>query len=249
MNQNNINASIIALYLSKYDTDGIHNLGFLNQTEAFDAVSKATGAKKNYIKLRRDEFDVFFSWRHGWRRIVSYLYEIFNPLSEPDFRALALKLISSNSEDDISAVQEISTFVSSKRKPHFFSPSRIITGKLAEDFFIKSFNAGSTQFRCKLIDKRHAGCGYDFEIDDGNKIIYIEIKGISKDSGSILFSNKEWATAKRLKEKFLLCIVENVNKTPKIKYIQNPIAKLSPKRIFQIVAQTSWTISSDQLQD
>lgn len=169
----------------------------MNQTEAFDAASKATEQRKNYIKLRRDEFDVFFSWRYGWRnrppsRIVSYLYEIFNPLSEANFRAPALKLISNNSEDDISAIQGISAIVSLRIKPPpLFSPSRIITGKFAEDFFIKLFNARSRQFKGKLIDKRHTGCGYDFEIDDGNKTIYTEIKGISKDSGSILFSNKE----------------------------------------------------------
>lgn len=97
----------------------------MNQTEAFDAASKATEQRKNYIKLRRDEFDVFFSWRYGWRnrppsRIVSYLYEIFNPLSEANFRAPALKLISNNSEDDISAIQGISAIVSLRIKP---SPS------------------------------------------------------------------------------------------------------------------------------
>lgn len=39
-------------------------------------------------------------------------------------------------------------------------------------------------------------CGYDFCINDDKNEYYIEIKGLSGESGGILFTNKEGKTAK-----------------------------------------------------
>ena len=62
--------SIIAYYLSEYDMDAVHTLGFKTQKEAFKQISVCFNKDNNYLKLRRDEFDALpssSSHRNGWR--------------------------------------------------------------------------------------------------------------------------------------------------------------------------------------
>ena len=50
--------SIIAYYLSKFDMDAVRALGYENYSRAFEGISSRFGKNNNYLKLRRDEFDV-----------------------------------------------------------------------------------------------------------------------------------------------------------------------------------------------
>lgn len=62
--------SIIAYYLSEYNTDALHSLGFTTQRAAFKEISVCFNRDNNYLKLRRDEFDALpdsASHRNGWR--------------------------------------------------------------------------------------------------------------------------------------------------------------------------------------
>lgn len=62
--------SIIAYYLSEYDMDAVHALGYRTRSEAMKSISVAAGRDNNYLKLRRDEFDALpesSSSRNGWR--------------------------------------------------------------------------------------------------------------------------------------------------------------------------------------
>lgn len=62
--------SIIAYYLSEYDMDAVHALGYRTRSEAIKNISVAAGRDNNYLKLRRDEFDALpesSSSRNGWR--------------------------------------------------------------------------------------------------------------------------------------------------------------------------------------
>lgn len=62
--------SIIAYYLSEYDMDAVHALGYRTRSEAMKSISVDAGRDNNYLKLRRDEFDALpgsSSSRNGWR--------------------------------------------------------------------------------------------------------------------------------------------------------------------------------------
>ena len=62
--------SIIAYFLSEYDLEAVHALGYKTRSEAFKSISVAAGRDNNYLKLRRDEFDALpdsSSNRNGWR--------------------------------------------------------------------------------------------------------------------------------------------------------------------------------------
>lgn len=61
--------SIIAYYLSKFDMDAVRALGYESFSRAFEGVSNRFGKNNNYMKLRRDEFDVLTgSSRKGWHK-------------------------------------------------------------------------------------------------------------------------------------------------------------------------------------
>ena len=59
----------------------------------------------------------------------------------------------------------------------------------------------------ELIDSRDLGCGYDFEIKSKSYQHFIEVKGLASNIGGLLFTNKEWETAKRERSdiQFVLC--------------------------------------------
>nr|WP_262984093.1 DUF3883 domain-containing protein [Paenibacillus ihbetae] len=61
-----------------------------------------------------------------------------------------------------------------------------------------------------LVDTRDLGCGYDFEIINGNLKSYIEVKGLGGHTGGVMFTNKEWQLAKEKMENYYLIIVQNV---------------------------------------
>ena len=68
MQRDTNNLSIIAYYLSKYDRDTLGILGYPTMRQALQELSALFGHDNNYLKLRRDEFDVVTgSHRKGWR--------------------------------------------------------------------------------------------------------------------------------------------------------------------------------------
>src|SRR5437868_5898254 len=104
----NLLAIIVAFYLSKFDKQALQNLGFKNDSEAFETTAKVLGVKKNYIKFRRDEFDPVHPWRKGWerpmdRRIIKSI-EALQDLEEPDLREIVQRLLS---EDDYRNSDEV----------------------------------------------------------------------------------------------------------------------------------------------
>lgn len=50
--------SLVAYYLSKFDMEGVERLGYSNRSEAMRIISRKLGSDNEYLKRRRDEFDV-----------------------------------------------------------------------------------------------------------------------------------------------------------------------------------------------
>ena len=70
MNATSKGLSVIAYYLSEFDMDAVHELGYKTRNEAMKQLSVLMGRDNNYLKLRRDEFDALpdsSSNRLGWK--------------------------------------------------------------------------------------------------------------------------------------------------------------------------------------
>lgn len=81
---------LVGLYLSKYDSLGLKELGFESFAEAFNVIGYALGAKPASIKNYRDEFDPLFpNHRKGWhkRKIREYCLRTFDEYKGLDFES------------------------------------------------------------------------------------------------------------------------------------------------------------------
>lgn len=252
MNSNHL-AIIVAFYLSKFDKQGLKNLGYKNDSEAFERVGQILGVKKNYIKFRRDEFDPIHSWRKGWQRpmdnrIVRAIEALQN-LSEIDLREIVINILTSSEyRQSDEAIRIISLFSEDKnvKKRTTSYILRGPTGRKAEEIF-KNYHAKySKPASGELIDTRDLGCGYDFEIRN-TETVYVEVKGLASESGGILFTNKEWETAQKYKGNYTLALVSDIDQYPKVKFISNPTEKLAGKKNIVTTIQIQWSVSATEL--
>lgn len=254
--KNNELAIIVAYYLSKYDKEGLSNLGYKNDSEAFENISLILGVKKNYIKFRRDEFDPVHPWRKGFhkramdKRIICTI-ESLQDLSEADMREIVLAILHDEKYRNSDEIKQIISLLSETKNEKKVAGKFILrgpTGKQAEEYFIKHFSLYKEPLAGKLIDCRDIGAGYDFKIESEKGEYYVEVKGLSDIAGGILLTNKEWVTALAKESSYYLCIVSNIKIKPNITFIANPASKLSPKKKIIQIEQIQWTISSRDLQ-
>ncbi len=100
----NRKVSIIAYYLSKFNMDAVHALGRDTYTSVFESVSTRFGKSNNYMKLRRDEFDVFMGGtRKGWHNRtpkagVIRLHDELSHFSFEELTAIVNTLLADNDE-------------------------------------------------------------------------------------------------------------------------------------------------------
>lgn len=78
-------------------------------------------------------------------------------------------------------------------------------------------------------------------------VYFIEVKGLSEFTGGVLFTNKEWQTAKENGKKYFLCVISNLNEEAEIIFIQNPASKLQPQKNIYTTIQISWSVTQSQL--
>lgn len=250
-------ALVVAFYLSKFDRIAYENLRFGNMTSTHKKIGEILGVKHNTIKNMRDEFDsVLNNVRKGWwqkdlSKTRVQTIEKFNNLEENSLRELIqdiLKYPELEEEPELKEiVQAINEDGEDKIKNNYsFSPARAETGQFAERFFIEnhkqilSENLQLNDYECK--DTRNQGCGYDFEITLGKVKKFIEIKGISTNNGGILFTDKEWSSALQHKSDYILIVIKDINKKPKVVVIQNPASIFNPRMRVQQIVQINWFI-------
>lgn len=247
--KNKEQAIVVSYYLSRFNDDAVNNLGYKTWKDAFDDLSDKLQINKHTIKNWRDEFDPFHGHRAGWhqrqpRKTISNIISQFEQLEEFDIRQIALEIINGNKIDlpeiDNSENEVITNPIFILRGP---------TGKKAEQFFIEYHRLNNLPVAGELIDSRDLGCGYDFEIKSKSYQHFIEVKGLASNIGGLLFTNKEWETAKRERSRYTVCIVSNINDSPEISFINDPFSKLNPKKNIIQTVQVQWSVSNKDLQE
>lgn len=257
MDDNHKKALIIAFYLSKFDRMAYKHLKFGNMTDTHKKIGIILNVNPNTIKNMRDEFDsVLDNGRKGWwqkplSKTRLQTIEKFDNLSESSLNAIVVDILNKSNTQNEEVIKDVlitiddnNEYLKAKRC-YSFSTSRGKTGLAAENYFISNYvdilqNIGLKS--CSYIDTRSCGCGYDFEIIADECKKYLEVKGLSGEQGSILFTDKEWNTALKFKEQYILLVVKNVNIKPEIKFIINPAEKYKPFPYIQQVVQINWIL-------
>lgn len=245
----NEQAIIVSYYLSRFNDEAVNNLGYRTWKDAFDDLSDKLQINKHTIKNWRDEFDPFHGHRAGWhqrqpRKTISNIISQFEQLEEYDIRQVVEEIMIGNKielpEIDNSETAVISNPVFILRGP---------TGKKAEQFFIEYHRINKLPIAGELVDTRDLGCGYDFEITSESNRHFIEVKGLASNIGGLLFTNKEWETAKTERTKYTVCLVSNINESPEISFINDPFSKLNPRKNIIQTVQVQWSVSNNDLKE
>lgn len=251
-------AHVVAYYLSRFDKLALSNLRYKTDKEAFHKIAEALGVPPNYIKFRRDEFDVAHPHRKGWhkRPMTISIINTINALQDIDeltLRSIVLDILAQEKDIEVSEnLESLMTIIpeeKKKKQKRAYVP-RNITGRKAEELFIEWYKSGQEEISQgkDFVDMRDYGCGYDFQIVVSDKQVYaIEIKGFLEGEGGVLITGKEWETAGIMKTDYYLVLVSNIDKDPVITVINNPYEKLSPKRNLQTIIQVNWTVSSTEI--
>jgi hypothetical protein len=256
MEDNHKLALYVAYYLSRFNIEAYVNLGYDTMYEAHEDIGRILAVNPHTIKNMRDQFDPLHGHRVGWYqdplspsrvRVVQALEN----LDEKQIREIVKDILSGKIQTDEEELDQLLNLVTTDDSK--YEASKYIlrgpTGKAAEECFLKHFKENKKPIDGNLIDCRDFGVGYDFKIETKDKIIFIEVKGLSDYSGGVLFTNKEWTVAIHEKDNYFLCIVSNLKGKSNIIFIQNPAGKLNAKRNLYTILQISWSVTQNQLNE
>ena len=208
--------SILAgLYLSKFDSEGLRQLGFDTFVEAFNVIGLALGVRPASVKNYRDEFDPLFpNDRKGWhkrpiREYCKAVYDAFGGLELEDFTRLLKQII--YKEHDLDLLMEE---VDRKQGADRSFAKRLITGQAAEQYFRAKYKDYGLFKDCEVEETTKLGCGFDFRLFTPSIFYAVEVKGLSEASGGIALTSKEHSVASVLKDRFFLFVIKNFKEDP-----------------------------------
>lgn len=231
------------LYLSKYGSAGLRELGFRGFTEAFNVIGYALGARPASIKNYRDEFDPLFpNRRKGWhkRPIRAYCLKVFEEYQALDFDLFTGLVKSFVGFDDNLA--SMSRAVDEEAGSSSFA-KRLITGLAAERYF-ESIRSSLPEFMSyELEDTTRFGCGYDFRLrrPERDDFLAVEVKGLREVNGSLSLTPREYDAATTLRDRFFLFVVKDFQKTPFHEIYIDPLSGvLQFSKSERIIVQVSW---------
>ncbi len=232
---------VVAFYLAKFNENAVQNLGYESFRDAFVKIGAKLDYSPNSVKNRRDDFDPLFGHRAGWHQVELSkrnleIVDSFDHLSEEALRAIVLDLLEKESSID--------SFLPITDRQSSTYTTRGVTGKKAEEFFMEWF---AEHFpNNSLIDTRDLGCGYDFGVQNSNRVY--EVKGLSENDGGVLFTDKEWKVAAELQDDYYLVLVRDCfSKEPIVEIYSNPHFKFRPKKQITTVVNVNWGISPNEL--
>lgn len=237
-------AILMGLYLSKFDEKGIQALGFQGFVEAFNTLGYAIRTKPASIKNYRDEFDPYFNnARKGWhnrplREYCKLVLEEYQTLNFEDFTEQIKSVLFEN--------YTIEKFVNSIDKKDYSETvaKRLMTGKAAEEFFRENYSSVPQFENFALKDTTLLACGFDFKLERNSDYYCVEVKGLQGKSGTVTFTEKEFAVAEKLSDAFALYIVANFAEKPTPKLIFNPLkSALKFVKTEKLVSQISFSAS------
>ena len=234
---------LAGLYLSKYDSLALKQLGFDSFAEAFNVIGYALGSRPASIKNYRDEFDPLFpNRRQGWhkRPIRAYCLKVLEEYGGLDLESFTA-LVKSSLGYDENAWSVLQLDDEPKESESYFL--RLSTGLAAEQYF-ESVQPDVSEFKgYELENTTRLGCGYDFRLRLGPErdFLVVEVKGLRERTGGLSLTPKEFEVASAMKERFFLFVVKNFRETPTHEIFRDPLSGgLRFTRSERMVPQVSW---------
>lgn len=221
--------NLIGYGLAKFDMDFVKEFGFETKSAFYQYIVDLGLAKTiKAVSNRQDSFDPYFdNGRKGWwqrnqrEHIKIFIDSLFGNETAKSFANIVkLYILEENPKIDLKA-ERITPITKSKFR------QLNETGNEAEFYFLQNYQTIASFKNGIIEDARLWGDGYDFQIQIQNDFLITEVKGVRKPKGSIRLTSKEFEQANNFLDKYFLVVVSNLNATPKMTAIQNPINKIS----------------------
>lgn len=235
-------ALVIGYAMSRLDRLYLEAFGLASWRAAFAHAEARTGRPGASFKNLRDEFDpVHSNSRKGWRlrplradrqRVLADLCGV----SDHALIELTRRILDG---DEASAGEALDSLAESASVAGNIA-ERLLTGRLAEDFFLArsesiiGFKPGDIE------DLRLAARGFDFGVRPRPELA-VEVKGLRKLRGEILFTDREWSEAGIRGRDYWLVVIGNLAETPVPRLIENPQAELAAACRIQRTVAASWS--------
>jgi hypothetical protein len=238
----NTAAIVVGYAMSRLDSRFLAAQRLRSWKAAFERAGKALRVPPSSLKNLRDEFDPFHeNPRKGWhnrplrpnrQRVLSDFFDVSDDA--------LLECVERILTGDEPATAEIVESVRQVARPTYNVAERLLTGRLAEDFFLGSCDKIIGVGRSALIDQRFSALGFDFGVA-GMPERAIEVKGLKLLQGNILFTDREWAEAKLRREDYWLVVVGNLASSPSARVWRSPHDCLTAACRYQRTLSATWT--------
>jgi hypothetical protein len=235
---------VIGYAMSRLDERFLASQHVRSWKSAIEKASKALGVVPSSLKNLRDEFDPFHdNPRKGWRNrpLRPTRQRVLSDLCDVSDDAL-LECVNRILGGDKVASAEIVDSVREVRRPSYNVAERLLTGRLAEDFFLQRCRDIIGVARARILDQRFSALGFDFGVA-GVPEQAIEVKGIKRLSGAIQFTDCEWGAAKVRRENYWLVVVGNLDASPRAKVWRDPHSVLQVQCRYQQSLSALWSTS------
>jgi len=233
-------AIVVGYAMSRLDHDYLVARHCSTWGQAYEQAAQALTRPTQTFKNLRDEFDPFHTnARRGWQRPIRLdrqkVLEELKDVSEDALLELVDRIL--KREDEVTA-EAIESLAPVNRVAHNVA-ERLLTGRLAEEFFLHHTYALIQVEPENLLDLRQTGCGYDFSVFNRAEWA-IEVKGIKQAQGNILFTDREWVEARLHQDNYWLVVVGNIATQPVARIIRNPHATLPAASTYRQSIVVEW---------
>lgn len=242
----NTSTIVIGYAMSRLDDAYLRAFGHPSWREAFTQAGQRLSVTPASFKNLRDEFDPLHgNARRGWhnRPLRKSRQRVLAELCETSDDAL-LELVSRILAHDREALAQAVTPLARPQRLVHNVADRLLTGRLAEQYFLDNSHSIAGIARAEIIDRRHDACGFDFGAQR-DAALAIEVKGMKTSRGTILFTDREWSEARLRAAAYWLVVVGNLTRAPVAKLIRDPRASLSATCRYQRTVSAQWTTTVD----
>ncbi|HVT12862.1 MAG TPA: DUF3883 domain-containing protein [Fimbriimonadaceae bacterium] len=208
---------------------------------AYEEASTALGLPASSFKNLRDEFDPFFSNpRKGWwqREIREDRQRVLLEFGSVSDEAL-VEFVSRVLARDEEATSPIVEVLAESPARVANVAERLLTGRLAEEYFLENYKIVLGVSEGEINDMRTSARGFDFTFSHQPEVA-IEVKGLRRASGNLLFTDREWREATLRGDKYWLAIIGDLESIPRHDLVKNPVAELPAVCTYQTTIVASW---------
>lgn len=234
-------AIVVGYAMSRLDTEYLKELGLPSWKRAFSEASVALKLPPATFKNLRDEFDpVHTNPRRGWhkrslrpsrQRVLDEMLEVSNDA----LLELVKRILGSDEEAVAEAIDSLSVVT---RIAHNVA-ERLLTGRRAEQYFVRNCTSLVGLYPEELLDVRDAAQGYDFGVKTRPEVA-IEVKGMKHFRGSIQFTDREWQEAGRRRTDYWVVIVGGLQRRPRGEVVTDPHSNIQALCRFQRSVCAVW---------